>query len=135
MTTHVATQTENVLVPESPARSPLEERVGSEQRPVMRRAKSPTFDYDSSDILAPETQPSQPSQTPPPTLTDTQEIEEARYNLRSRASQVRRATSQTSTTFDTNLIRTLVGNKRKFDETGVEEIDDEDSLGVKLDSQ
>jgi len=23
-------------------------------------------------------------------------------------------------------------NKRKFDETGVEEIDDEDSLGVKL---
>ena len=26
-------------------------------------------------------------------------------------------------------------NKRKFDETGVEEIDDEDSLGVKLDSQ
>jgi hypothetical protein len=24
-------------------------------------------------------------------------------------------------------------NKRKFDETGVEEIDDEDSLGVKLD--
>ena len=26
-------------------------------------------------------------------------------------------------------------NKRKFDETGVEKIDDEDSLGVKLDSQ
>ena len=24
-------------------------------------------------------------------------------------------------------------NKRKFDETGVEEVDDEDSLGVKLD--
>ena len=26
-------------------------------------------------------------------------------------------------------------NKRKFDETGAEEFDDEDSLGVKLDSQ
>ena len=33
------------------------------------------------------------------------------------------------------LERSSSTNKRKFDETGVEEIDDEDSLGVKLDSQ
>ena len=56
----------DILVRESPTRSPLKERTGSEQRPsVMRRAKSPTFDYDSGEILVSE---SQLSQTPPPTL-------------------------------------------------------------------
>ena len=56
---------DDVLVPESPARSPLQERAGSEQRPATARAKSPTFDYDSGDVLVVETQQSQ-TEAPPP---------------------------------------------------------------------